>query len=577
MNKKTLYFFFIGFLLLIVVTIINRRSFNSMRDYTSAVDYSREVVNSLERLSNHFKSAQIYSLQYEIQSGQELYLLYKAEAEGVLKEAERLKVLIKDNPEQRRRLDSIDTWIEKHMDLLLEKNLAEIINSGEANRLNEIYIIHLGINEAIAHELNVLAIKSADLKRSTKLTSLLTVLFSIVAAALIAWAFVSNLFLARKREWLEGFLQSVLNTTQNGIVTYKAIRNDEELVDFEIEFTNPAIRKLLNVEPHLMTGKRLKDTHTYRQDPSILGKYIDVVENDTMQEFEIYYDHNQQQRWFYVMLSKRGEGVTATFHDISELKLYEEELKDYIKQLEYSNKELEQYAYAASHDLQEPLRKIRTFGNFLEESQMDRLDEKGKGYLQKITKSAERMSVLISDILTFSSLKKEAAFIETDLDEVLRNVIQDLELLIGQTETIITIDPMPRIQAVPMQMNQLFYNLINNAVKFKHPDRKPEIRISSQLVEKRELTQFKMLRPQLSYIRITCTDNGLGFEQRMAEQIFGLFKRLGDRQSFPGSGIGLALCRKVVLNHHGYIYAQGEENKGATFHIILPLVQPVKA
>jgi len=577
MNKRTLHFFFIGFLLLIVVTIINRRSFNSMRDYTSAVDYSREVVNSLERLSNHFKSAQIYSLQYEIQSGQELYLLYKAEAEGVLKEAERLKVLIKDNPEQRRRLDSIDTWIEKHMDMLLEKNLVEIINSGEANRLNEIYIIHLGINEAIAHELNVLAIKSADLKRSTKLTSLLTVLFSIVAAALIAWAFVSNLFLARKREWLEGFLQSVLNTTQNGIVTYKAIRNDEELVDFEIEFTNPAIRKLLNVEPHLMTGKRLKDTHTYRQDPSILGKYIDVVENDTMQEFEIYYDHNQQQRWFYVMLSKRGEGVTATFHDISELKLYEEELKDYIKQLEYSNKELEQYAYAASHDLQEPLRKIRTFGNFLEESQMDRLDEKGKGYLQKITKSAERMSVLISDILTFSSLKKEAAFIETDLDEVLRNVIQDLELLIGQTETIITIDPMPRIQAVPMQMNQLFYNLINNAVKFKHPDRKPEIRISSQLVEKSELTQFKMLRPQLSYIRITCTDNGLGFEQRMAEQIFGLFKRLGDRQSFPGSGIGLALCRKVVLNHHGYIYAQGEENKGATFHIILPLVQPLKA
>jgi hypothetical protein len=90
-----------------------------------------------------------------------------------------------------------------------------------------------------------------DLKRSTKLTSLLTVLFSIVAAALIAWAFVSNLFLARKREWLEGFLQSVLNTTQNGIVTYKAIRNDDQLVDFEIEFTNPAIRKLLNVEPHL--------------------------------------------------------------------------------------------------------------------------------------------------------------------------------------------------------------------------------------------------------------------------------------------------------------------------------------
>ena len=577
MSKRTLYSFFVGFLLLIVVTIINRRSFNSMRDYTRAVDHSREVVNSLERLSNHFKSAQIYSLQYEILSKQELYLLYKQEAEGVLNEAERVKALIKDNPEQRRRLDSIDTWIERHMDVLLEKNLAEIINSGEAERLNGLYIIHAGINEAIAHELNVLGTKSMDLKRSTKLTSLLTVVFTLIAAILIAWAFVSNLFLARKREWLEGFLQSVLNTTQNGIVTYKAIRDDDQLVDFEIEFTNPAIRKLMNVEPHLFEGKRLKDTHTYRQDPSILDKYKDVVENGTLQEFEIFYNHNQQQRWFYVKLSKRGQGVTATFHDISELKLYEEELKDYIKQLEYSNKELEQYAYAASHDLQEPLRKIRTFGNFLEETQMDRLDDKGKGYLQKITKSAERMSVLISDILTFSSLKKQAAFVETDLDEVVRNVIQDLELLIGQTGTIITIEPMPRIQAVSMQMNQLFYNLINNAVKFKHPDRKPEIRISSQLVEKSELGQFKMLRPQFSYIRITCTDNGLGFEQRMAEQIFGLFKRLGDRESFPGSGIGLALCRKVVLNHNGYIYAEGEENKGAAFHVILPLVQPVKA
>jgi light-regulated signal transduction histidine kinase (bacteriophytochrome) len=137
------------------------------------------------------------------------------------------------------------------------------------------------------------------------------------------------------------------------------------------------------------------------------------------------------------------------------------------------------------------------------------------------------MSVLISDILTFSSLKKEAAFVETDLDEVVKKCDPGPGTADRANRNYYHYRSDAKNTSGTMQMNQLFYNLINNAVKFKHPDRKPEIRISSQLVEKSELTQFKMLRPQLSYIRITCTDNGLGFEQRMAEQIFGLFKRLG--------------------------------------------------
>jgi len=548
-----------------------------MRAYTKEVDQSREIVNSLERLSNHFKSAQIYSLHYDLLSQEEYYKLYKQESESVLEEAERLKTLIKDNPEQYRRLDSIDSWIEEHMDVLLAKNIAEIIESGEQWRLDKLYIIHQAINAAIALELNVLGDKEIVLKRSTKLTSTLTIIFSVIATTLIAWAFVSNLFLARKREWLEGFLESILNTTQNGIITYKTIRNDESITDFEIEFVNQAIKKLFDIEPASLIGKSLQETFYYQQNPILFQKHIHVVEAGDIQSFEIICNINKQVRWFYVMLAKRGEGITATFQDISNLKLYEEELKDYIKQLEYSNKELEQYAYAASHDLQEPLRKIRTFGNFLEESQMDRLDEKGKNYLQKITKSAERMSTLINDILTFSSMKKEADFEKADLNNVLKNVLQDLELLIGQKEAVVNAVPLPTIQAVPLHMNQLFYNLINNALKFSHPDRNPVIQISCKTLTKGEVAAFKGLRPQLTYIEIVIEDNGLGFEQRMAEQIFGLFKRLGDRQSFPGSGIGLALCRKVVLNHHGIIFAKGEANKGAAFHVILPVTQPEKA
>jgi signal transduction histidine kinase len=545
-----------------------------MKEYTSAVDYSREIVNSLERLSNHFKSAQIYSLQYEIRSKQQLYQFYKDEAEGISTEIERLQYLIKNNTEQERRVDTIAVWIDKHMDILLEKNIAEIVNEDASWRLHDILIIHQAIKEAIAHELNVLGGKEMYLKRSTKLTSALTIIFSIMASTLIAWAFVSNVFLVRKRKWLEGFLESVLNTTQNGIVTYTALREEGKIVDFEIEFANPALYKLLGLSQGQLIGKKLKSTSSFIQNPALLDAYINVVENRKVHEMELYYDHKNINRWFYVVLAKRGDGITATFHDISDLKRYEEELKSYIKQLEYSNKELEQYAYAASHDLQEPLRKIRTFGSFLEETQSAKLDEKGKDYLNKIIRSAERMSTLINDILTFSSLKNEAELVETDLNVIIKDVLQDLELLISQKGALVKVDQLPVIQAVPLHMNQLFYNLVNNALKFSHPEKKPEIHINSSMLTRDEVVEYKSLRPNMTYYKITCADNGLGFEPAMSEQIFGLFKRLGDRQTFPGSGIGLALCRKVVLNHHGVIYGDGEAGKGAAFHIVLPVIQP---
>jgi light-regulated signal transduction histidine kinase (bacteriophytochrome) len=323
-----------------------------------------------------------------------------------------------------------------------------------------------------------------------------------------------------------------------------------------------------------LIGKNLTSTSSFIKDPGLLEAYIKVVEKKQVHEMELYYDHKNVNRWFYVVLAKRADGITATFHDITDLKRYEEELKNYIKQLEYSNKELEQYAYAASHDLQEPLRKIRTFGSFLEETQLNKLDDKGKDYLNKIVKSAERMSTLINDILTFSSLKNEAEFVETDLNAIVRNILQDFELLISQKGAEVKVGPLPQIQAVPLHMNQLFYNLINNALKFSHPERNPMIEISSRLLTKEEVIRHPALRPNMTYYEITVSDNGLGFEQAMAEQIFGLFKRLGDRQTFPGSGIGLALCRKVVLNHHGVIYAKGEEGKGASFHIVLPVIKP---
>ncbi len=267
-------------------------------------------------------------------------------------------------------------------------------------------------------------------------------------------------------------------------------------------------------------------------------------------------------------MAKLDDGVIASFHDISQLKQYEAELKENISSLEKSNTELEQYAYVASHDLQEPLRKIRSFGSYLQDTQAEKLDEKGKTQLGKMLTAAERMSTLIKDILAFSGLKKQDALIPTNLNDILETVLQDLELMINQKKAVIESDNLPVIEAIPLQMTQLFYNLINNSLKFTSPERDPLIRISCRRMEEKE--RHPDFLEGIAYYELRFTDNGIGFDQEYTDQIFGLFKRLNDKQFYPGSGIGLALCKKVVDNHHGDIVASGKDNVGAEFIVYLP-------
>ncbi|MGZ5248508.1 MAG: sensor histidine kinase, partial [Flavitalea sp.] len=294
---------------------------------------------------------------------------------------------------------------------------------------------------------------------------------------------------------------------------------------------------------------------------------IEVAETGKNIEFEFLYT-GEIPKWYLISLSKMEDGVTASFQDISEIKKYEDELKENIIELERSNTELEQYAYAASHDLQEPLRKIRAFGSYLQDSQAEKLDEKGRHQLQKIIDAAERMSILIRDILGFSSIRKESHFVLSDLNEVVAGVLQDLDLVITQKQAIIKKGKLPVVEAIPLQMTQLFYNLVNNSLKFVKEGRKPLIEISCRHVNAKE--KPVELPDHLSYVEITVKDNGIGFRQDYVEQIFGLFKRLNDKQYYPGSGIGLALCKKVVDNHHGFIRAVGMEDHGANFLIYLP-------
>ena len=275
-------------------------------------------------------------------------------------------------------------------------------------------------------------------------------------------------------------------------------------------------------------------------------------------------------------------GYSGSVSDITERKSIEEDLEQRVQErtdalqranvkLEFTNHELEQYAYVASHDLQEPLRKIRTYSDLLHTRLQDSIPEASLGTLKKVMDSAERMSFLIKDLLNFSRLSNvEQAFEWVDLNAILGNIKSDFELTIEQKGAIISIANLPRIYGSALQMNQLFYNLVNNALKFCAADKQPEVSIASEIVSGAILAAHN-LDPQLGYHQITVTDNGIGFGQQYASQIFEVFKRLHAKAAYPGSGIGLALCRKIALNHHGAIYATSEEGAGATFTILLPL------
>jgi two-component system CheB/CheR fusion protein len=278
-------------------------------------------------------------------------------------------------------------------------------------------------------------------------------------------------------------------------------------------------------------------------------------------------------------------GYAGSCSDITERKSIEDELEKRVqlrteelqvsnKKLETSNQELEQYAYVASHDLQEPLRKIRTYSGLLMNETKNSLNAAAVERLEKITSSAERMSNLITDLLSFSRLlKPDQLFAPTDLNEVLQNILTDFELTIQQKNALVKIEQLPVIEAMPLQMNQLFYNLINNALKFSKENETPLIIIKSRLLTYDEMMENKILNPQLSYHKISIGDNGIGFNQQFADQIFEVFKRLHTKQAYPGSGIGLALCKKIALNHQGYIFAEAKEGLGAIFHVLLPAAE----
>lgn len=265
--------------------------------------------------------------------------------------------------------------------------------------------------------------------------------------------------------------------------------------------------------------------------------------------------------------NKKIIGFSKITRDLTRQKLARDKMQQYTSELEFQNRELEQFAYIASHDLQEPLRKIQTFVGLLEKNIRD--EELSKKYFDKIKTSARRMSELIRDVLDYSKLSAaEKVFTETDLNDVFMKVCTDFELLIAEKHAKIVIRQLPVIRCIPLQMGQLFSNLLSNSLKFS--SEKPVISVSSRRLPKQELKKIRELDAASEYIHLKFKDNGIGFEQQYDKQIFTIFQRLNQKRDCDGTGIGLALCKKIVENHNGLITVTSAVNNGATFNVYLP-------
>jgi signal transduction histidine kinase len=294
-------------------------------------------------------------------------------------------------------------------------------------------------------------------------------------------------------------------------------------------------------------------------------------------------------------VQQRSQELEIAYHqlegEVIERQKGEVLLQQYSQKLERSNRELQDFAHVASHDLQEPLRKVQAFGDRLATKFKEQLNDEARGYIQRMQNATSRMQTLINDLLTFSRVSsKTQPFAKVDLNKITSEVIEDLEVRIQQKSATVEVKDMPVVEADPTQMRQLLQNLIGNALKFQAEGVTPSVKVygeqvSDDLNERVEgnlsfiedsMTAFDGDNRdgfKIRYCNIVVEDNGIGFDEKYVDRIFTVFQRLHGRSEFEGSGIGLAVCRKIAERHHGSITAHSAPGKGAKFIITLPLLQ----
>ncbi|MDQ3551256.1 MAG: ATP-binding protein [Bacteroidota bacterium] len=373
------------------------------------------------------------------------------------------------------------------------------------------------------------------------------------------------------KEQQRNLLDKIMNHSPSGITVTEVIRNEAGDVIDTITITANAIsEKFVGLPLDVILSKRTSEIEPAFFKSALFHKVVHTLA--TGEPFITQYYLEATGRWLELSVAKMDENhLINVFTDVTPIKETQIQLEKYVEELKRSNINLEEFAYAASHDLKEPIRKIHFFSDRLKVKLQGKLEEEDQRLFERMEFAAKRMGSLIDDLLLYSHISKVAVISEeVDLNTKVETVLEDLELEIQDKQAQITVDQLPVIKGHKRQLQQLFQNILSNALKYSKQNTPSIIHINSSLIKGKD-TSLHLSGDDVNrlYHLIEVKDNGIGFDQNESHRIFNVFTRLHGNAEFKGTGVGLSIARKVVENHHGYIWAQSEPGIGSTFKILL--------
>jgi len=715
--------------LLLSISILTYRNLNLYSKETGSARYANQILETLAGIVSSLEDAQTANHRY-LQTNDSSFLpLYHESLQAITVQLKALDRFVDDDRQLSGMVDTLEQAITNQLAIITRTSASQIsrirAEQVEDSLLTEDWENREDIRNVTRRIRDVqhMSIKTNEFDgHFGNIAPIHLLIYGLVAIAglafLFAWVLESlqkrkisenllneNIEALKKevsiREFTQKTLRNVLDNSLNGIMAFKAIRNEEnQIEDFEWILVNAVSMQLFGTSEEDILKKRLLDVIPKSMSEELVEVYKDVVETGKVRQFEKYYGTDDVNKWFTISAIRLGDGLVVTFSDITDQKLqllfteerelllkeaeevasmgswkwtikndllvwsdglyrilgytpgehepswnlfmknifnedrhslegfvnelkitrsglktdyritlageirhlsiitnaalkddtllpeilgtviditdrktYENQLKQHWEELRRSNEDLEQFAYVASHDLQEPLRKIRAFGDRLVSKYQHNLEGSGTDYINRMQSAAARMQMLIEDLLAYSRLSRNANVLESlDMDALMVEVIDDLEFQVKREQAVVRVGKLPMIRADRMQIKRLFQNLLSNAIKFHKPVIAPVISIEGKEIGPAEmLEEYGVALSGNDYVCFNVKDNGIGFDEKYTDKIFHIFQRLHGRSEYEGTGIGLSICRKIVTNHGGFITARSKANDGAEFIVILPL------
>lgn len=603
MSRTYVRIFFLGILVVLIsVALLTFSNLNNYTDEVRLIRHSNRVILAIQTVMFSVRDAETGHRGYQLTRDTTYLEPYYASLRQLPVQIGTLDSLLSDDDIQSQRVDTLRNKIEnqfaiisqilsnaRRSSLYMDRYESSLLAHGKDN-MNQVRKLAQEITDHEEAKFRGLISNENDFRTTAPIALLL---YTLVALAAVTFLFTRVLDSLRSRDEAEERLkESILNLRREGLA-----REERELVLSEAE----GLANMGSWKWYESTGNMAWSTGLYPifnktsgtqptwdsflqyvhpDDKVAVAEYFENVKlRKSRLEMSFRIDVNG--RFRYVMVVARPKENPGTQQvdilgiviDLTEQKVYESQLQQFTADLQRSNQDLEQFAYVASHDLQEPLRKIRAFGDRLTAKYQSILEEQGSDYVARMQSAAARMQVLIEELLSFSRVSRPANFTESlDVNEIVNEIKDDLEAQIRREKATLTIGPMPSIRGERSQIKRLLQNLISNGIKFHKNGMGANVEVSATVVRGGDAqNEFNVPLPKLKYARIEVKDDGIGFDEKYLEKIFTIFQRLHGRTEYEGTGIGLAICRKIVGNHGGFITARSEENKGSIFIVVLPI------